>query len=424
MLSLDKIESFVSSLAFRKALSVGLRSASLAAKLLLTLYMGRYLSLSDIGLYGLVFSAVMVGTGILGFRLDFIMGRDLVGASAGDSFRMIRDQTLFYGANFLFLVLLGGMVFLMGLASLPLLVAVFVITLMESLAQAYTTNMISMGKPLLSTFLFFLRSGLWCLVVVVLGLAVPETRNVETILIAWAMGATLGVVLPLWIWRRAPWGRIFKTPMDRKWLKAALRKSLPIWMGTIGAMTASSMDRFVVSYYLDLEKVGIVTFYSSFALALLSLIHSGFFAFSYPRMIALHKESDVQGFRAEARRTGVEVSFFVLACAAFLGVVLPLCADLFGKPELAEESYTFWLMLAGVWVRANADVLYYVLYARGRDKPLWLGETLYLLPMAAANIILVPIAGLPGVGYGSIIAAFFLLSWFAWFVFRKKPQAL
>ncbi len=414
------IPKFLDCLAFRKALSVGLRLASLAAKLFLTLYMGRYLSLYDLGLYGIVFSVVMVGTGFVGVRLDFIMGRELVGASSGTACRLIRDQSLFYLSNFLLLGLVVLVAFAAGAASPLLLAAMFVITAMESLAQAYNVNMTSMGSPLLSTFLFFLRSGLWGFAVVVLGLIFPQTRSVEIILIAWAAGGVLGVALPLWLWRDLPWTAIFRQRIDKKWLTRSLKISAPIWLGTIGAMAASSMDRFVVSYYLDMEKVGIVTFYGSFALALLSLIHSGFFAFSYPRLISLHREGNEAGFNKEVRRTWIEVSSFVFISACLLGVILPRCAELFQKPELAEEAYTFWLMLGAVWIRANADVFYYILYVRGRDKPLWLGDSLYLLPVTGANILLVPLFDLPGVGYSAILGSVFLLIWLGWFVFREK----
>ncbi len=415
---------FFHSLAFHKALSVGLRGASLAAKLVLTLYMGRYLSLADMGVYGLVFAAVMIGTGVLGARLDFVVARDLVGASTEKAFRMMRDQAFFYGINYLFFAIIALAVVWAGVVPAGIAAAVFGIAVMESLAQACGTNMISMGHPLLSTFQFFVRSGLWGFVAVGLGLWRPEWRSVEFILLVWGAGAASGVLLSLWFWRDAPWRRVVRLPVDRDWLKASLRRSFPVWLGTVGAITASSMDRFTVSLYLDLDKVGIVTFYSSFALALLSLIHSGFFAFSYPRLISFHRNGDRQGFSAEAGRTGLEVATFVFVSAVVLGFALPACAGIFGKPELAAEAYTFWLMLAAVWVRGNADTFYYMLYARGRDKPLWLGDTLYLLPMAAANFLLVPRFGLAGVGYSSLLAAFFLLIWLGGFALRKQERLL
>ena len=408
------------SLPLQKALSVFLRVSSLAAKLLLTLYMGRYLSLGELGVYGLVFSAVMITTGVLGARLDYIVGRDLVGAKPEQACHILRDQTAFYGGNFLLFALVMAVLGFSGLASPVILMSVFAISVFESMASVFASNLISLGHPLLSTFLFFVRSGLWCVIVVAVGLLYPETRSVESILFAWTLGAALGVMLPFWFWRSLPWRKILPLPIDRVWLKASLKKSAPVWLGTIGAMTASSMDRFVVSAYLDLEKVGVVTFYSSFAFALLSLVHSGFFSFSYPRLIDLHKKGETKAFKEEAISTGIEVSLFVLAAALFLGVLMPISAPFFGKPELAAEALTFWLMLCAIWIRSVSDSFYFVLYAKGKDKPLWLGDLLYLVPVIAGNVLLVPVFALPGVGYSAVFASVCLLFWLASFALRAK----
>lgn len=407
------------SLPFQKALSIFLRVASLAAKLLLTLYMGRYLALTEIGVYGLVFSAVMISTSLLGMRLDYVAGRDLVGASAPRVCRMIRDVGLFYTANCVVLafVMLGVAFF--AKASPLVLLSVYLIAVFESIASVFSSNLVSMGRPLLSTALFFVRSGLWCLVVVVAGLLFPQLRSVEAILFAWTLGAALGAVLPLWSWRGLPWRETLRVSIDRAWLINALKKSFPVWLGTVGAMTASSVDRFVVSAYLDMEKVGIVTFYSSFAFALLSLVHSGFFSFSYPRLIEFHQNGKREAFTKQAFDTGIEVSVFMLVATVILGVLMPLSAPYFGKPELAAERLTFWLMLGAVWIRSVGDSFYYILYARGQDKPLWMGDMLYLLPVIVGNVILVPLIGLAGVGYSAVVAASLLLLWLGFFTYRK-----
>ena len=55
-----------------RALNALLRMLPLAAKLLLTLYMGRYLSLADMGVWGLVVGAVTVIKVVLGQGFDYV----------------------------------------------------------------------------------------------------------------------------------------------------------------------------------------------------------------------------------------------------------------------------------------------------------------------------------------------------------------
>lgn len=399
--------------------NVALRVASLAAKLALTLYMGRYLGLSDLGVYGLVFAAVTILSSVLGARLDYAVARELVGANQRDTLRLIRDQVAFLGVNYLLFAVVMLVGYALGVASGKLLLIVFVITVFDSLTGALNTNLVAMGSPLFSTALFFMRAGLWCLLAVALGLVWPIFRSVEVILAFWAAGEVLALLVNLWVWRNYPWHEVMKTPVDWGKLWRGVKLCFPMWVGTIGAMMALSVDRFVVSYYLDMEEVGIITFYSSFAVALLSLVQSGFFAFSYPRLIDHYRQGNSQAFWQETKQTGWQVAVFVLFLACTIGIVIPLLAPLFGKPRLATESLTLWLLLAGIWIRANADTFYYVLYARNQDRPLWLGSALFLIPATLGNLVLVPWLGLPGTGVSSILACLFLLLWRLKYVFAK-----
>ena len=58
-----------------RVFNIMLRLISLTAKLVLTLYMGRFLSLSDMGTYGVVVGVVMVFAVVLGVRFDYITSR-------------------------------------------------------------------------------------------------------------------------------------------------------------------------------------------------------------------------------------------------------------------------------------------------------------------------------------------------------------
>ncbi len=409
----------------KKGLNIGLRVLSLAAKLLLTLYMGRYLGLADMGVYGLAFSAIMIATVVLGLRIDFVVARDLVGASPFEALRKIRDEMVFFGANYLvfavFMLALG----LLKVAPPFLLAAVFLISILENISAALYTNLISMGRPVLSTFLFFIRAGLWCFAVVAAGLLWPETRNVESIFIAWAIGEAVSIGLTFWVWRHLPWDKVIRTPIAWDWIKAGVIQCFPVWLGTIGAAMAFSVDRFVVSHFIGLKEVGIITFYSSFATALLSLAQSGIFSFAYPKMIKYHKQGDTEAFWREAWSAGWQVSLFVLVSAGIVGALIPFSAPFFGKPELANEAWALWLILAAIWVRANADTFYYILYARHQDKPLWLGALLFLIPALFGNLLFVPLMGLKGVGVSSILACLTLFFWRLYYVrvpFSAPPE--
>jgi len=403
-----------------KILNVLLRVISLGAKLILTLYMGRYLGLSDLGVYGLVFSAVMFATVVMGIRIDYSVAREIVGSKTIDVLCKLRDQTIFLAYNYVLFAVIMLFLTWIGVAPFKLMLIIFLISIFENLASNHTTNLVSLGRPILSTFLFFIRAGMWCFVVAVLGFMDPSMRTVQVVLIGWIIGEAISLLLNFWVWRKLPWDKIKNVPVNWSWIKKLVKQCFPMWLGTLGAAAALSVDRFIVSYYMDLEKVGIITFYGSFATALLALVQSGFYSFSYPKMIKYHRDNDKKAFWYEFWQVGWQVSLFVMVAGISIGIIIPFSAPFFHKPELAQEAITLWLMLFAIWIRANADTLYYVLYSRSQDRPIWIGSLLLLAPSLLGNLIFIPWLGLVGVGYSSILSSLFLLFWRLFYVLKKK----
>lgn len=406
--------------------NVVLRLVSLIAKLGLTLYMGRYLGLEDMGIYGLVFGAVMILSGALGLRLDYVVSRDIVGTTPENTLVTMRDQTVFLLFNYLLLALVMLAVIMSNLTGVDgkILLTIIMLSIVENLASAAQINMTSLDQPVLANFLFFIRSASWVFPVVILGMLSPSYRNVDFIFKCWMLGVVASVALNLWCWRNLPWTALKHHPIHWNWIKEGVKKSFLIWLGTMGLAAGMYVDRFIVMKFLGLDEVGIATFYFSFTFALLTLLHSGVMAFFYPRLIKLYRKNNEAGFRKEMRQTGLQTAISAAVIAAGIGIGVPLIGHFFNRPELVREAKTLWLMLAGTWIRANAETLYYVLFARNQDKAIWLGNLLFLIPAFGCNVLLIPVFGLEGIGYGTIIAALFLLLWRAWYVFGPKQAQL
>ncbi len=413
-----------SSRMFGQMLSVALRSVSLAAKLGLTLYMGRYLGLADLGTYGLVFGAVMILNGALGIRFDYIVSRDLVGEDPVNTLGKMRDQVAFMLLNYLLLAFVMAMVSFSRATDIDngALAYIFVLSIVENLASAVHVNMTSLGRPVLANVLYFVRAASWVFPSVIMGFVSPAFRDVEVILKSWIIGVVASLALALWFWRTLPWRETWGRPVHWHWVKTGVRKSVYIWLGTLGLSAGMYVDRFIVAKFLGIDAVGVATFYLSFIIAILTLVQSGVLSFSYPRLIKMHQRGDVNGFRKEVRQAAVHTAIFAAIVAVCMGFGVPLLGRLLDRPELFEEKEALWLMLLATWIRANAETMYWVLFARHQDKPLWLGDLLFLLPAFGCTMLFVPFFGLKGIGFGSIVASLFLFCWRGWHVFNPSTK--
>jgi O-antigen/teichoic acid export membrane protein len=395
-----------------------LRMTSLVAKLCLTLYMGRYLSLADMGVYGLVSGTVIILMEVLGVRLDYVVSREVVGADSSTALIKMRDQALFYGLNYMALAAI--MIVLAALdvtgVSGKIMFVIFVLSVVESCANMTYLNIISMGKPLVANMLFFVRSGLWVLPVIGLGLLVPSFRESGAIFIFWALGVIASLVLTLWVWRSMPWHDAVRLPVNWTWIKKGVTRCFFIWVGSVGSTMGFYVARFIVAHNLGLDLAGVATFYSSFTAALFALVQSSVLAFAYPRLIMLHQKHDEDGFRREARNLAWHIALVAGGVAIIMGIVVPLLGRFFHRQILTDEAPTLWLMLFGMWIMCNAATFYYILFARHQDRPIWLGDLLYLIIAFGCNAVLVPLIGFEGIGYSAIIYSLSMWLWRGWHV--------
>ena len=253
----------------------------LGAKFVLTLYMGRYLSLHDFGMYGYIFATVIILTTALGQRLDFIVTRDIVDMPADIALQKIRDGAYFYLANYVVLALVIFGLIGIHAVDLPAKAMIYILALsvLESFCTVLNTNMNALNQQLLANLVFFIRAGVWVLPVMVLGLMNPAYRTYDAVLIGWAGGATLSLFATLWCWRDMPWREVMQRPFDWNWLVNGVKKSSLLWIGMIGLIGGSFADRYIVEYFLGWDYVAVLTFYASFTNAILTLMQSGIIVF-------------------------------------------------------------------------------------------------------------------------------------------------
>lgn len=405
---------------FTSLFNVSLRIANLAGKLCLSLYMGKYFRLEDIGIYGLIFGITMMGVAFLGFRMDYVVSRHLVTASPLEALARMRDQSLFYFINYAAAIVVA-IIFAVSIhsgLSLKFIAYSTILLILESYGNLCYNNMNSLSRPMVASILFFIRSSLWILPLIGIWIFFPQLRTVDTILISWTAGAAISIVANLVLLRELPWTQLPQVPVNWAGVRSDVLKSMPIWVGALGLSAGAYIDRFVVAHFLGLKQAGVAAFYFSFTYSLLTLIQSGVLTIAYPKLIRFNNEGNETGFWQESRETGLSVAAFAAVISIGIGTAVPLLGHFIGRHELVSEAPTLWLMLLGIVIRSIAEMLYYILFARHQDQPIWLGNLLFLIPAFGFNLLLVPWLGLIGIGFGGVFAASLLLCWRAWFVWR------
>ena len=352
----------------------------------------------------------------LGIRFDFVVSRELVGASPAIALAKMRDQAAFYVLNYLVLAVIMAILVVTNVTGVnrDILVAIFALSVLENLANAKLPQHQFDGASAHRQYAVLHTLG-------ALGFPGRRPRPLEPAI------PHLEYRLLMLGRRRIPQpprhplgmaqyavAKVAKIPINWGWVREGVSRCFFIWLGSMGTSMGFYVDRFVVADKLGLDLAGVATFYSSFTMTLFTLVYSGVLSFAYPRLIALYNKKDHKGFWREARNTAWHVSLFAGVFAIGLGFAIPILGHLLHRPALVNAAPTLWLMLFGMWRRENAETLYFILFARHQDRAIWLGDLLYLIPAFGCNAVFVPMFGFNGIGCSAIVSAVFILCWRGW----------
>ncbi len=409
---------------FYKLSNAGLRMASLGIKMLFMLYMGKYLGLYDLGTYGLVAAIVALSIPLLGMQLEYVISREIIGENDEHQAILLKDELIFYMSNYGFLIF-GCIILWPVLADSfdsSIIIYTLILCILEGISTLATATLTSLQRPIIGNIVFFIRSSLWVIPVVILGLIDETYRNVDIIFQFWIGGALLSLVFAAFILKYLPWIKAFQAKTDWRRILKNVKKALPLWGAAVCLAGATYLDRFVVESFLDREFVGIISFYSAFIVAIAALTGSSVFSFSYPRMIALHKDGNHAELYALTKSTTIQAGIWALGLSLIIGLFIPVLGEMIGRPEFATYKAVFYIMLLGVVIRTTTQSLQFLSYAQHDDWVVWTGNLVFLLSSLCSALILIPLLGFIGAGYSAIISALCLSLWRLYYM-KPEPAA-
>jgi O-antigen/teichoic acid export membrane protein len=373
-----------------------LRAGATVSKFLLAIYTAHYLSLSDLGIYGLLLGGTVIVPAVAGLGLSDWIVRRIVDVPLAHALPLVSTRCALSILIQLVgqpLVLLG---FLLAGRPLPLELALLcgAILLLETLANEICDVLIARQRILLANWLSFLRQGLWPLPVIALGVFVPQSRSLAVLLSFWAAALSLTlIILFLLLLQHGRWRHVRVRP---HLLPGALRGSRLLYVKDVSGTFSAFADRFVISMFLGLELSGIYSLFWSIANVVHSLVVVGVMQTHLAPLILAAKERTGAEFRALERKLQLEAGSWALLFAGAAAALAPVLITSLQRPLMHEHLPVFWLILLATLLRIAADGYGYAVYAFHRDRAIASIAVGGALASAVLNLLLTPAAGLWG----------------------------
>ena len=390
---------------------LGLRASGLFSKFMLTIYIAKQMSLSDLGLYGLIAVGATIVPGLFGLGLNGPASRSIVSVDTHEAVRIASTRisvTLLLHLIISPLAVIGLILYLPhSQAGLVLLVAITLF--MENIASDLNSVLLARFRSNMASILLFIRSGLWPLVYIGFAWYYPPLRTVETIIEFWLASLLLlfaivgGMALKNSYWR---WVSV-DVPLARD----MIRKGHNFYAADIGNSGILYLDRFLVSTFLGLEATGVYTFFWSITNAVNNLIFTAVTSPRAPKVISAVKLGQKNLIQLACKSMIKEIFLWCVGLSAILLGVMPYVIRFLNNDKFSAHKEVFFVMLLATGLRTVSEGADAVLYAHHQDRKIALISITTMGVSGACISMLAPWLGLFGVAVAMLLAAIFILAW-------------
>lgn len=394
---------------FTRGGNLALRLLSMGAKFLLVVVISKYLSLEQLGEYGIFVTTITLATFLLGYDFYTYSARQLI-YEEDKQLIYIRDQFLFYLVFYIVILPLFLSIFFVGLIEWKYLVYFYFILVFEHLSQELYRLFTSLSKSVFANFLFFIRTSIWVYYITVSWyFNFADGYGLDTVYSYWLIFSGLSVLLGFIKLSKIYDLTQLNQKIDWQWIKQGIRVSTAFFIGTIAYKVIEFSDRYMIDYFLGKDSVGIYTFYSNIANALQAIVFTMVIMIYYPKMISLYKEQKFSEFKVLVKKFYLEILFYSLLMSGVIAIAIYPLIEFLGKTEFSLEINALWYLLMSILVLNISFVPHYILYVQEKDKIIRTITVLGAVINVILNIMFIPYFGIAGAAVATIISFVFIL---------------
>jgi O-antigen/teichoic acid export membrane protein len=387
-----------------RVLNAGLRVLSLGSRFVLLFGMAALLEPFQVGLFGLFSATVSFGVLLVGGDFYTYSQRELLSVSEDQWSFVLQHQLMAIALLYVITLPFLGLLFVWELMPAKVVAWFFIILVIEHLAQEINRLLISMRRPLLASWVLFIRMGAWVWLVLPVLWLYPQVRDLDTVFLAWLIGALMALVAGGMVVRYAvhPW-RLW--PWDRVWIKKGFRVGVLFLTATICFKALLTVDRYIVEVLTGADLLGVYVLYIGTAMTIMNFVDAAIFSFLYPRLVSAYRKGDGETYR----RVRIEMAWTTTAVSLGLAIVIaalaPFVLEWIGRSVYLAHLPLLWVLLGAAVAYTVGMIPHYDLYARGADRSILAAHASSLLVFFCAAWLLAGVLPLQAVAW-ALVAAF------------------
>lgn len=405
----------------KRLINLGLRGLSMGSKFVLVIFLAKYLSVEDIGLYGLIIATVSFSVVLLGGEIYTYSQREMLSVDKSQWFWVIQQQSIATLMLYFIVLPLQLVIFYNNWLPKSLLPIFVLLLISEHIAQEINRILITMQKQLIASIILFCRLGAWCWVVIILFLYNESYRQIDTVLWLWLTGSVMSIFIGVtFVVNELP--SLSFNKVDKTWIKKGYSVAFKFFCATLCYRAIMTADRYIIEYVGGKDILAVYVVYVSIAMAINSVLVPTVFSFVYPKLVANYKQGKFSEYQGNLKELIKSVVIIGGGVAVLIGVLAPFVFEWTDKVILLENIHLLWLLLLMSFLYSVSMIPHYVLYAKDLDNKILYSHFFSLLFFTIGCLVAMNSTNVNIVMYSLIGSMVCLCTTKAWFAFSNQLE--
>jgi O-antigen/teichoic acid export membrane protein len=393
---------------FTKLINLFLRLGGLGSRFIFVVFIGKFLPEYDIGVYGIISSAIILFYMFIGMDFYIFVAREIVSKDKTEHVNYFGNQLYLYGFIYLISIPIIFIFFWQGFIPIEYALYFYLLLVLEHFGQEFFRLFVTLERPLFANWILFIRQGVWVFIFIILGFLNDEFITLDNVFILWIISAVLANLISF-----VKVQRIYKInrfpKLDVKLIKRGLQLASWFFISTILYKFVEFSSRFFLDYYLDKEAVGVFVILTQFSNLINVIVFTMVIMYLYPKFLKAGRVKDKVQFHKIKNEMISQVVKYSIIISVLLVIGIKPVLWLVGKESLMDNYNLFYiLILANVFLNFSL-VWHYALYSLGNIKAVFYSTALGALLNVILNIIFIYSFGLLGAGLATMFSFGFIL---------------
>ena len=389
-----------------KLYNLTIRGSATIIKLAFTLFLGSIFTESEFGLYSLIISSIYISLILIGFDVYLDCNRKIIQKEEPKEQAFILNNQLASYIPFYFLFSI--VIFFIPERIIPkeFIFLFFSVSIIEHLNSEIFRLLLALRKTVIANLLFFIRNGLWPLVILVL-YYFNFQFNISILLSYWLYASILALIIGLIFLRKKY--KLDLSLIDKKTIIASYKYAFIFFIGTIAYKIVEFSDRYFIDYYLDKESVGVYSLYSQFGSVLNTIIFTIVISIGYPKLLKAIYSNNLKQIIKE--RNNMLMEIVIISILTLLGgyLLLDTLLAIIDKPLYFKFNYLFYLVIISNIIFNLSYVYHFIMIGYKKDFKITILTLIGAAINIILNIILIQKHGIIGAIFSKTFAFLFIL---------------